>query len=222
MLMPGRKYSSDKYRYGFNGKENDNEVKGEGNQQDYGMRVYDLRLGKFLSVDPLASKYPFYTPYQFSGNMPIKFIDLDGAEPAEKGEYKNQVKTGTQKGTDIAKSWIWTGDTWIENELKTVTVYSPTYRQPIAQAVKDYYDNTKSKADVQIARDLAEKLFDNSEIGKKLKSLLPSEPDLEETAKEIVKRIRGEENNNLYNSVKILHTIKAQPVDGAISGIQLS
>src|SRR5690606_4468651 len=51
MLMPGRGYSaSDAYRYGFNGKENDNEVKGEGNQQDYGMRIYDPRLGKFLSV----------------------------------------------------------------------------------------------------------------------------------------------------------------------------
>ena len=68
-------------RYGFNGKENDNEVKGiEGSQQDYGFRIYDPRLGKFLSVDPLTKKYAHYTPYQFSGNKPIKFIDLDGAE----------------------------------------------------------------------------------------------------------------------------------------------
>ena len=80
MLMPGRKYSSDKYRYGFNGKENDNEVKGDGNQQDYGMRVYDGRIGKFLSVDPLSKKFPYYTPYQFSGNSPISNIDLDGLE----------------------------------------------------------------------------------------------------------------------------------------------
>src|SRR4249919_2797107 len=36
------------YRYGFNGKENDNEVKGQGDQQDYGMRIYDSRLGRFL------------------------------------------------------------------------------------------------------------------------------------------------------------------------------
>src|SRR5215218_8453250 len=50
------------YRYGFNGKENDPEIKGEGNQQDYGMRIYDPRLGKFLSVDPLGKKYPWYTP----------------------------------------------------------------------------------------------------------------------------------------------------------------
>lgn len=68
------------YRYGFNGKENDNEVKGEGNQQDYGMRVYDPRIGKFLSVDPLTKKYPYYTPYSFAGNKPIAFIDRDGEE----------------------------------------------------------------------------------------------------------------------------------------------
>jgi len=81
MSMPGRRYVYDNtYRYGFNGKENDNEVKGEGNQQDYGMRIYDPRLGRFLSVDPLTSSYPFYTPYQFAGNVPIKFIDLDGLE----------------------------------------------------------------------------------------------------------------------------------------------
>jgi len=55
-------------------------VKGEGNQQDYGMRVYDPRLGKFLSVDPLTKGYPWYTPYQFAGNKPVGFIDIDGAE----------------------------------------------------------------------------------------------------------------------------------------------
>jgi len=72
MVTPNRKFSvGNSYRYGFNGKENDNEVKGEGNQQDYGMRIYDPRLGRFLSVDPLTSDYPWFTPYQFSGNMPI-------------------------------------------------------------------------------------------------------------------------------------------------------
>ena len=79
--MPGRKFSaSTVYKYGFNGKENDNEVKSEGNQQDYGMRIYDPRLGRFLSVDPLTKDYSWYTPYQFAGNKPIKYIDLDGGE----------------------------------------------------------------------------------------------------------------------------------------------
>lgn len=35
--------------------------------QDYGMRIYDSRLGRFLSVDPLTQSYPWYTPYQYAG-----------------------------------------------------------------------------------------------------------------------------------------------------------
>jgi RHS repeat-associated protein len=80
MIKPGRKYNVGGYRYGFNGKENDNDVKGEGNQQDYGLRIYDPRLGRFLSLDPLTDDYPELTPYQFASNRPIDGIDLDGAE----------------------------------------------------------------------------------------------------------------------------------------------
>ncbi len=79
MDMPGRQYNATTgYRYGFNGKENDNEVKG---WQDYGLREYDVRLGRFFSIDPLTKQYPFYSPYQFAGNSPISNIDLDGGEP---------------------------------------------------------------------------------------------------------------------------------------------
>ena len=52
-LMTGRKYLqvNSKYRYGFNGQEKDNDMKGEGNSLDFGARVYDPRLGRFLSID---------------------------------------------------------------------------------------------------------------------------------------------------------------------------
>jgi RHS repeat-associated protein len=82
MTMPGRKYSSSSstYRYGFNGKENDKEVMGEANFQDYGLRMYNVRLGRFISVDPLTPEYPELTPYQFASNTPISAIDLDGGE----------------------------------------------------------------------------------------------------------------------------------------------
>ncbi len=83
--MPERQYSlfTNGYRFGFNGKENDNEVKGAGNQQDYGRRIYDPRLGKFLSVDPISSTYPMLSPYQFASLNPIKYIDIDGLEGAD-------------------------------------------------------------------------------------------------------------------------------------------
>ena len=81
MGMPGRTFtgpssSSGGYRYGFNGKENDQESK----FQDYGMRNYNPRLGRFLTVDPLTSKYPWLSVYQFASNCPISGIDLDGLE----------------------------------------------------------------------------------------------------------------------------------------------
>jgi RHS repeat-associated protein len=69
--------SKEVYRYGFNGKETDSET----GLQDYGFRIYNPSYGKFLSVDPLHREYPFYTPYQFAGNMPICAADLDGLEP---------------------------------------------------------------------------------------------------------------------------------------------
>jgi RHS repeat-associated protein len=87
MLMPAdpasaatRQYAAGGYdhRYGFNGKEGDDEVKGDDNQQDYGMRISDPRIGRFLSVDPLVAKLPQWAPYVAMGDNPIKNIDPDG------------------------------------------------------------------------------------------------------------------------------------------------
>jgi RHS repeat-associated protein len=88
----------DGYRFGFNGKEKDNEVSGSGNQYDYGFRIYNPRLGRFLSVDPLFRSYPFYSPYQFAGNMPIAAVDLDGLEIyfAANGNYIGKWGTSTE------------------------------------------------------------------------------------------------------------------------------
>jgi RHS repeat-associated protein len=74
MVMPNRKTpaaGNTSYRYGFNGKENDDEPYGDDNEQDYGMRIYDPRLGRFLSVDPIARQYPELTAYQFASNTPV-------------------------------------------------------------------------------------------------------------------------------------------------------
>jgi len=69
------------YRYGFNGKERDLEgMGGGGSTYDYGFRIYNPQIAKFLSVDPLTKKYPMLTTYQFASNTPIMAIDIDGLE----------------------------------------------------------------------------------------------------------------------------------------------
>jgi hypothetical protein len=42
--------------------------------------MYDNRLGRFLSVDPLGIEYPWNSVYAFAENEPISNIDLDGGE----------------------------------------------------------------------------------------------------------------------------------------------
>jgi RHS repeat-associated protein len=79
MGMPGRKYSSGNgYRYGFNGKEKDKETNTDA--YDFGARIYDGRIGRWLNVDPLFKKFEKYSPYSFSINNPVVIIDYDGRD----------------------------------------------------------------------------------------------------------------------------------------------
>jgi|GEM_PF-1196175 len=71
-------YADRSYRYGFNGQERDDEIKGGGNTVSFEYRIYDPRLGRFLSIDPLASKYPWNSTYAFAENKVIQSIDLRG------------------------------------------------------------------------------------------------------------------------------------------------
>jgi len=66
-------------------------VKGLGNQQDYGMRIYDPRVGRFLSVDPLTNHFSALSPYQYAMNTPIQATDLDGAEAKISNEDGGKV-----------------------------------------------------------------------------------------------------------------------------------
>jgi RHS repeat-associated protein len=121
--------SSTGYRYGFNGKENDNEVKNiDGSQQDYGMRIYDPRLGRFLSVDPLSKEYPWNSTYAFAENDVIRSIDLDGLEKNfrfyvedKKGNYTmvKEVKwSEVFPGTDHGPKGVGTQDYVYKSKVK--------------------------------------------------------------------------------------------------------
>ena len=80
MVMPERSFSYENYGFGFNGKLKDDDVKGSGNSYDFGERIYDPRLSKWLSVDPLQKKYPSISPYIFAMDNPVVFFDPDGRE----------------------------------------------------------------------------------------------------------------------------------------------
>ncbi len=62
--------------YLFNGKELDKET----GMSYYGARYYEPKTSLWISVDPLAEKYPNESPYIYCGNSPVVFIDPDGED----------------------------------------------------------------------------------------------------------------------------------------------
>jgi RHS repeat-associated protein len=112
MQMPGRKFSSgNSYQYGFQGKRKDDDIHGEGNAYDFGERIYDSRVVKWLSVDPLYKKFEKYSPYSFCIGNPIAIIDYDGRDIID------FIKNIKQSKEYKVASGVWTKSQTFNNTL---------------------------------------------------------------------------------------------------------
>jgi RHS repeat-associated protein len=78
MAQSGRNLNSADYKFGYNGKEKDDEIKGSGNSVDFGARMLDTRVGRWMKTDNLEDKYPGISTYAYVANSPLRCIDPDG------------------------------------------------------------------------------------------------------------------------------------------------
>jgi RHS repeat-associated protein len=160
MEMPGRKWIHSDYRYGFNDKENDRETVSSGQgTQDYGMRIYNPALGRFLSLDPVAARNPMMTPYSFASNTPIQAIDLDGLETyhymrvkaAKTGKTSLVLYNVERVYKTIQTGWVYNNKSvWgrypvyktVEDKTKRYVVHQTdkTYHQKGTKNWAEYYD----------------------------------------------------------------------------------
>jgi len=74
--MPGRNLEGERYRFGFNGQEKDNEISGTGNSYTAEYWQYDARLGRRWNVDPKGK--PYESPFSVFSNNPMIMIDPEG------------------------------------------------------------------------------------------------------------------------------------------------
>jgi RHS repeat-associated protein len=87
-------------RYRYVGKERDEET----GLYYYGARYYAAWLCRFVSVDPLQHEYPHYTPYQYAGNKPVTYIDLDGLEEAKPNNQNVMIILGPTEAQKEAEN----------------------------------------------------------------------------------------------------------------------
>ena len=148
-----------RYRYFFNGQEADNEVYGEGALHAFEYRMHDTRIGRFWSVDPLAGKFPWNSPYAFAENSPVGYLEFEGLEKVRFGSKvenftgmtKEQVKTTLKKyynyhHGNISVSEIMSSAN--DNEFWDVTDMKNVYMRSIGTCIEKH-SGTQVTTDVR-------------------------------------------------------------------------
>jgi RHS repeat-associated protein len=89
------------HRFGYQGSEKDDDVKGNGNSYTTEFRQLDPRLGRWLSVDPLSFKFPWQSTYTAFDNNPISLVDRLGSETeGGPGDGYKKNKDGSRSKTN--------------------------------------------------------------------------------------------------------------------------
>ena len=142
-------------RYKFTGKERDTET----NYDYFGARYYDSDLGRWLTPDPLADKYPGWSPYNYVMNNPLRLIDPNGMGIKDSASAANQQESEQQLQKDkqeLAESWdngdvlgvvgnffevLWDG---VKTQAPTFSMLPENWINSVVKSLGKQYGNTQT------------------------------------------------------------------------------
>ncbi len=111
-------------KFKFNGKEKQRQEFSDGSGLewlDFGARMYDNQVGRWMTVDPMAEKFASLSPYNFVENNPINKIDPDGMEATDWFKDKKgimQFDPNVKKQSDLGDRGTYVGETKTETSKR--------------------------------------------------------------------------------------------------------
>jgi hypothetical protein len=140
------------YRYGFQGQERMDEVRGAGNSWDYKYRMHDARLGRFFAVDPLYRDYIYNSTYAFSENRVLDAIELEGREAyfihgtikAWGIDYTGHVHSHQMESTDLRAVGEIFGSKTINRDFNWDGLNNDKARQSAGAELANHILNTRT------------------------------------------------------------------------------
>jgi RHS repeat-associated protein len=164
MSMPGRTFSVEDYRYGYNGKAEDNDISGEENTYDFGDRLYNARIGRWFSVDDLYFDYVPISTYAFALNSPITLKDADGNEVVDANGNKVEISITKAKNGEYIASYDFfegtddvTKDQFYANAARVIDAMMDV---PRSRRIVKRANRTSRKVHVELVTEI---LIDDSE-----------------------------------------------------------
>ena len=142
-VMPNRHGNDNQYRYGFQGQERDDEIKGAGNSYTAQFWEYDPRIGRRWNIDPVVK--PHRSPYDAFSNNPIIMIDPKGDD-----DFFNADGTfshSTKKGNNI---YVKSNNTGLNIPLTSVLLNTTTNEQIVKNVINYYAKQVGVKGEVEL------------------------------------------------------------------------
>jgi RHS repeat-associated protein len=222
MLLPGRNSSDDSYRYGFNGMEMDDEIhEVKGSSYDFGARLYNPRVGRWLSGDPAESHYPSVSTFTYAQNSPMFFTDPQGEtaiayydKVSGKIVVTSQVilYTGDRKvydkidcGAMEAKYTAMTEKVMVQNDDGTYSEAPPVVTLDDGTVVEVEFRIEVVKVYDQTFNN---EISDPSDFDSYVKTMSVDRPDRAADANGSIVRVNADDNSYEYNFVRVENTMQ--------------
>ena len=141
--MEGERNVSGEYRYGYQGSEMDNELKDQRNSYTTHFRQLDVRIGRWLTIDPMAISMPYQSPYCSMDNNPIWFNDVFGDSiKYDEKMTESDIEASGEKRVEYFKNKVENGETQYEG-------YTTPFNGGGPQAIIEVFNKVKENSSVK-------------------------------------------------------------------------